>query len=195
MEPSILSALVDDLAHRLDAPTELEDREQRVLAYSSHIGEVDDVRRDSILRRETSPEVRTWFRQFGILEATEPLWPDVRTAFGWVHRAAAVLRNKAGLDAAGVKRRYIGLIAAVARHRRAAGRLAELTGMSTSAITAVLDRLERRGFVERRRDPADRRKVIVVATGEHIRRTTEIFARLAEATATIVLQTNCIKLS
>ena len=46
-------------------------------------------------------------------------------AFGWVHRAAAVLRNKAGLDAAGVKRRYIGLIAAVARHRRAAGRLAE----------------------------------------------------------------------
>ena len=46
-------------------------------------------------------------------------------AFGWVHRAAAVLRNKAGLDAAGVKRRYRGLIAALARHRRAAGRLAE----------------------------------------------------------------------
>jgi hypothetical protein len=46
-------------------------------------------------------------------------------AFGWVHRAAAVLRNKAGLDAAGVKRRYSGLIAAIARHRRAAGRLAE----------------------------------------------------------------------
>jgi hypothetical protein len=46
-------------------------------------------------------------------------------AFGWVRRAAAVLRNKAGLDAAGVKRRYSGLIAAIARHRRAAGRLAE----------------------------------------------------------------------
>jgi len=46
-------------------------------------------------------------------------------AFGWVHRAAAVLRNKRGLDAAGVKRRYRGLIAAIARHRRAAGRLAE----------------------------------------------------------------------
>jgi DNA-binding MarR family transcriptional regulator len=60
-----------------------------------------------------------------------------------------------------------------------AGRLAELTGMSTSAITAVLDRLERRGFVERRRDPADRRKVIVVATGEHVRRNAEVFARLA----------------
>ena len=46
-------------------------------------------------------------------------------AFGWVHRAAAILRNKAGLDAAGVRRRYRGLIAAIARHRRAAGRLAE----------------------------------------------------------------------
>ena len=45
------------------------------------------------------------------LEATESLWPDVRVAFGWVHRAAAILRNKKGLDAAGVRRRYRGLIA------------------------------------------------------------------------------------
>ena len=59
------------------------------------------------------------------LEATAAHWPDVRVAFGWVHRAAAVLRNKKGLDGAGVRRRYRGLIAAIARHRRAAGRLAE----------------------------------------------------------------------
>ena len=49
----------------------------------------------------------------------------MRTAFGWVHRAAVILRNRTGLDAAGVRRRYRGLIAALARHRRAAGRLAE----------------------------------------------------------------------
>jgi hypothetical protein len=59
------------------------------------------------------------------LEATEASWPDVRKAFGWVHRAAAILRNKKGLDAAGVRRRYRGLIAAIARHRSSAGRLAE----------------------------------------------------------------------
>ena len=59
------------------------------------------------------------------LEATPSLWPEVRVAFGWVHRAAAVLRDKKGLDGAGVRRRYRGLIAAIARHRRAAGRLAE----------------------------------------------------------------------
>jgi hypothetical protein len=48
----------------------------------------------------------------------------VRVAFGWVHRAAAVLRNKRGLDAAGVRRRYRGLVAAIARHCKASGRLA-----------------------------------------------------------------------
>jgi hypothetical protein len=52
----------------------------------------------------------------------------VRAAFGWVHRAAGLLRNEMGLDAAGVRRRYRGLIAAIARHRRAAGRLAESFG-------------------------------------------------------------------
>jgi len=57
------------------------------------------------------------------LEETDTLWPDVRVAFGWVRRAAAVLRNKKGSDAAGVRRRYRGLIAAIARHQRASGRL------------------------------------------------------------------------
>jgi hypothetical protein len=57
------------------------------------------------------------------LEATESLWPDVRAAFGWVHRAAAVLRNKKGLDAMGVRRRYRGLIGAIARHGETCGGL------------------------------------------------------------------------
>jgi hypothetical protein len=49
----------------------------------------------------------------------------VRVAFGWVRRAAAILRDKTGLGAAGVRRRYRGLIGAIARHQRACGRLAE----------------------------------------------------------------------
>ena len=55
------------------------------------------------------------------LEATADSWPDVRIAFGWVYRAAVVLRNKKGLDAAGVRRRFVGLMGAIARHREAAG--------------------------------------------------------------------------
>jgi DNA-binding MarR family transcriptional regulator len=42
-----------------------------------------------------------------------------------------------------------------------AGRLAELTGLTTGAITGVVDRLERADLVHRERDPHDRRRVIV----------------------------------
>ena len=52
----------------------------------------------------------------------------MRVAFGWVHRAAAILRNKKGLDAAGVQRRYRGLVAAPARHAGAAGSLGDALG-------------------------------------------------------------------
>jgi len=45
-----------------------------------------------------------------------------------------------------------------------AGRLAELSGLSTGAVTGVIDRLERAGFVRRVRDPHDRRKVLVELT-------------------------------
>ena len=49
----------------------------------------------------------------------------MRRAFGWVRRLAAVLANKKGSKAAVVRRRYRGLIAALARHRGSLGPLAE----------------------------------------------------------------------
>lgn len=58
------------------------------------------------------------------LDRTRALWPDIRRAYGWVHRAAHILTNEAGLDAGRVARRYAGLTAAVARHRDRAGALA-----------------------------------------------------------------------
>ena len=42
-----------------------------------------------------------------------------------------------------------------------AGRLAELTGLTTGAITGVIDRLERIGLARREHDPNDRRKTVV----------------------------------
>jgi DNA-binding MarR family transcriptional regulator len=44
-----------------------------------------------------------------------------------------------------------------------AGRLAELTGLTTGAITGVIDRLERIGLARRESDPDDRRKTLVRA--------------------------------
>lgn len=40
-----------------------------------------------------------------------------------------------------------------------AGRLAEVSGLTTGAVTTVLDRLERAGFARRVRDEHDRRRV------------------------------------
>ncbi len=42
-----------------------------------------------------------------------------------------------------------------------AGQLAAATGMTTGAVTGILDRLEKAGFARRERDPNDRRKVLV----------------------------------
>lgn len=61
-----------------------------------------------------------------------------------------------------------------------AGRLAHLTGLTTSAVTALLDRLERRGLIRREHDPRDRRKVIVLVTGVHEAESAPIFATLAD---------------
>ena len=42
-----------------------------------------------------------------------------------------------------------------------AGRLGEMTGLTTGAITGMIDRLEKAGYVRRTNDPKDRRKTIV----------------------------------
>lgn len=50
--------------------------------------------------------------------------------------------------------------------RATAGRLAEVTGLTTGAITGVIDRLEKAGYVRRERDENDRRKVFVTIVPE-----------------------------
>jgi hypothetical protein len=68
-----LQLSVDDLASRIGRPVLLEDHAQSVLAYSEQTGPMDDVRRDSILRRHTVREMRTRFRAAGIFETRGPL--------------------------------------------------------------------------------------------------------------------------
>jgi DNA-binding MarR family transcriptional regulator len=51
-----------------------------------------------------------------------------------------------------------------------AGRLAELTGLTTGGVTGLVDRLERAGFVRRELDPSDRRRVIIVPDAERVGR-------------------------
>jgi DNA-binding MarR family transcriptional regulator len=64
-----------------------------------------------------------------------------------------------------------------------AGRLAEHVGLTTGAMTAVIDRLERAGFARRHRDPEDRRCVRVEALSRNFRNVAGLYRRLAESTA------------
>jgi DNA-binding MarR family transcriptional regulator len=56
--------------------------------------------------------------------------------------------------------------------------LAAITGLTTGAITGVVARLERAGFVSREPDPVDKRKQIITPDPARIRQAHEVFASL-----------------
>jgi DNA-binding MarR family transcriptional regulator len=65
-----------------------------------------------------------------------------------------------------------------------AGELARRTGLTTGAITGVLDRLEKAGFVRRAEDPNDRRRVIIEPDVKRMERVIgPLFASMARAAA------------
>jgi DNA-binding MarR family transcriptional regulator len=61
--------------------------------------------------------------------------------------------------------------------------LARLLGFTTGGVTTVIDRLERAGYVRRRPDRSDRRRLLVEATPLTAARDIEVFADLVRATA------------
>ena len=60
-----------------------------------------------------------------------------------------------------------------------AGELATESGLTTGAVTGVIDRLERAGYASRAPDPADRRKVIVEVTPKFYDHAREIWGPMA----------------
>ena len=63
----------------------------------------------------------------------------------------------------------------------AAGELAEVMGLTTGAITGVVDRLEKAGWVSRQSDPADRRRVIVQPVPERLEELNRLHDPLVQA--------------
>ena len=53
--------------------------------------------------------------------------------------------------------------------------LAVQLGLTTGSVTAMLDRLERLGYVTRSADPADRRKVVIRITPKAMRKAAKIY--------------------
>lgn len=66
-----------------------------------------------------------------------------------------------------------------------AGELAEATGLTTGAITGVIDRLEAAGFVRREDDPDDRRRVIIRVVPKRYGEIARLFEPFAAAVVTM----------
>src|SRR5689334_7363254 len=99
-----------------------------------------------------------------LLRRLSDLGRKISTQTVFLHQAIA---QTVGLNATDTK--CVDLIGSHANANVTAGRLAELTGLTTGAITHILDRLEKRGIVERVRDTEDRRRVFVRVRGERLK--------------------------
>ena len=60
-------------------------------------------------------------------------------------------------------------------------RVAQLTGLTTGGVTAMIYRLEKQKLIQRKRNPGDRRGTILVLTNEASRKLPVLFESLASA--------------
>jgi len=64
--------------------------------------------------------------------------------------------------------------------------LAKLTGLSTGSTTAMIDRLEKKGLIERQHNPKDRRGTIIVLTQGAMNQLHLLFDSMAKAMERLV---------
>ncbi|MCD8540619.1 MAG: MarR family transcriptional regulator [Leadbetterella sp.] len=73
--------------------------------------------------------------------------------------------KKIGL--AGTDHKYLGFF--IRKGPMTAGELAVLTGLTTGAVTGLIDRFERKKLVKRQHDKTDRRKIIIIPDPDKIK--------------------------
>lgn len=121
--------------------------------------------------------------------STKPGRARLLAAFEAAARDASgqgVIYSQAVAERLGLNATDLECLGLVMRAPVTAGALAEASGLTTGAITGVVDRLEAAGYARRGRDPADRRKVIVSATPRAARRVEPLFAPMRDAMAAVM---------
>lgn len=98
----------------------------------------------------------------------------------FMHEAIA---RKAGLS--GADHKYLGLIL---QHKElTAGDIAKLTGLTTGAVTGLIDRLEKKKLLKRQLTKNDRRKVIIIPNVENSMKLLQpIFSKLQQKTTDLI---------
>ena len=98
----------------------------------------------------------TKFKRKELLKKFSDLGRRTSTQTVFLHQAIA---QGVGLNATDTK--CVDLILTHPSRSVTAGQLSDMTGLTTGAITHILDRLEKRQIIERVRDTKDRRRVFV----------------------------------
>ncbi|HZV90132.1 MAG TPA: MarR family transcriptional regulator [Candidatus Binatus sp.] len=111
-----------------------------------------------------------------ILRVGMELGRELSTVSIFFHQSIA---NKLGINVTDT--RCFELMSRYAQGPITAGDLARATGLTTGAVTGILDRLEKAGLVERFRDASDRRKVFVRPCLEALQRVGRLYQGLAAA--------------
>lgn len=98
----------------------------------------------------------------------------------FMHEAIA---RKAGLS--GSDHKYLGLIL---QHKElTAGDLSKLTGLTTGAVTGLIDRLEKKKLLKRQFTKDDRRRVIIVPNEENVMKLLQpLFLELQQKTSDLI---------
>jgi DNA-binding MarR family transcriptional regulator len=97
-----------------------------------------------------------------------------------MHEAIA---RKAGLS--GTDHKFLGLI--IQNGEMTAGELSKLTGLTTGAVTGLIDRLEKKKLVKRQFDKDDRRKVKIAINQQNTMKLLEpLFKDLQEKTIKLI---------
>jgi len=97
-----------------------------------------------------------------------------------MHEAIA---RKAGLS--GTDHKYLGLL--IEQGAKTAGEFSKLTGLTTGAVTGLVDRLAKKKLVKREFDKHDRRKVIIVPRTENVLKLLQpLFSELDKKTTALV---------
>jgi DNA-binding MarR family transcriptional regulator len=66
--------------------------------------------------------------------------------------------------------------------------LAELTGLTTGAVTGLIDRLEKAGLLARKPDSNDRRKTVLVPTRQAMKKIPPLYASMTRAMGELTSQ-------
>jgi DNA-binding MarR family transcriptional regulator len=119
-------------------------------------------------------------------ELLSKLWDlgrKMSTQTVFLHQAIA---QSVGLNATETK--CIDLVLRSPNSSVTAGQLSDMTGLTTGAITHILDRLEKQQFIERVRDTRDRRKVFVRVRPESLEPLIPKYEAIGKAYVSLVEQ-------